>query len=154
MVWKTAPLSNHAPPGWYMMFLVIEPERLQAIPLFGDLDAHDLAQVARWVDEIRAEPGALLVEQDSMPYELFVIERGVVDVVRDGERIATLGAGDVVGEIAVLGQRRRMASVLARTELVALALPVEGLQALTAEMPELGEELRSLMEQRRSQNQR
>lgn len=137
-----------------MMFIVIEPERLQALPLFGDLDAHDLAQVARWVDEIRAEPGALLVEQDSMPYELFVIERGVVDVVRDGEPIATLGAGDVVGEIAVLGQRRRMASVLARTELVALALPVEGLQALTAEMPELGEELRSLMEQRRSQNQR
>lgn len=154
MVWKTAAWSNHAPPGWYMMFSVIEPERLQTLPLFGDLDAHDLAQVARWVDEIRAEPGALLVEQDSMPYELFVIERGVVDVVRDGEPIATLGAGDVVGEIAVLGQRRRMASVLARTELVALALPVEGLQALTAEMPELGEELRSLMEQRRSQNQR
>ena len=153
-MWKSAALSNHVPPGWYMMFLVIEPERLQALPLFGDLDAHDLAQVARWVDEIRAEPGALLVEQDSMPYDLFVIERGVVDVVRDGEPIATLGAGDVVGEIAVLGQRRRMASVLARTELVALALPVEGLQALTAEMPELGEELRSLMEQRRSQNQR
>ncbi len=133
---------------------MIEPERLRTLPLFGDLDAHDLAQVARWVDEVRAQPGTLLFEQGSMPYELFVIEHGSADVVRDGEPIATLGAGDVVGEIAVLGQQRRMASVIATTELLALALPVEGLQSLAAEMPELGEELRSLMDQRRMQNER
>lgn len=133
---------------------MIEPQRLQALPLFGDLDAHDLAQVARWVDEIRAEPGTLLFEQGSMPYEVFVIEEGAVDVVRDGKPIATLGAGDVVGEIAVLEQQRRMASVVAKTKLLALALPVEGLQSLTAEMPELGEELRSMMEHRRTQNER
>jgi len=127
---------------------MIEAERLRGVPLFGDLDAHDLAQVARWIDEVHAEPGELLIEQGAMPYELFVIEEGTVDVVRDGEPIASLGSGDVVGEIALLAQQRRVASVRARTPVRALTLPVEGLQALTAEMPELGDELRSLMRSR------
>ena len=63
---------------------MIEPERLQGVPLFGDLDAHDLALIARWVEEVHADPGQMLIEQGSMPYELVVIEDGTVDVVRDG----------------------------------------------------------------------
>jgi len=132
---------------------VIESERLRAVSLFGDLDAYDLQQVARWIEEVRADPGELLIEQGSMPYELFVIEDGTVDVVRDGKPIATLGPGDVVGEIALLGQHRRMASVVARTPVRALALHVDALQSLTSEMPELGDELRSLMDRRRAQNE-
>lgn len=131
---------------------MVQPERLQSLPLFGDLDAYDLSHVARWVEEVHAEPGDLLIEQGSMPYDLFVIERGSVDVVRDGEPLATLGAGDVVGEIALLAQHRRMASVVARTPVDAIALPVDGLQELTREMPELGRELRALMERRRAAN--
>jgi CRP-like cAMP-binding protein len=73
-------------------------------------------------------------------------------VVRDGEPLATLGAGDVVGEIALLEQHRRMASVIARTAVRALALHVDALQEITSEMPELGAELRELMERRRSEN--
>jgi len=132
---------------------VIESVRLRAVSLFGDLDAYDLQQVARWIEEVRADPGELLIEQGSMPYELFVIEDGTVDVVRDGKPIATLGPGDVVGEIALLGQHRRMASVVARTPVRALALHVDALQSLTSEMPELGDELRSLMDRRRAQNE-
>ena len=131
---------------------MIEPERLQSLPLFGDLDAYDLSHIARWVQEKTAEPGDLLIEQGSMPYELFVIEDGTVDVVRDGEPIASLGAGDVVGEIGLLGQQRRVASVVARTPVRALSLHVDALQEITAEMPELGEELRLLMDRRRSEN--
>lgn len=132
---------------------MIESVRLRAVSLFGDLDAYDLQQVARWIEEVRADPGELLIEQGSMPYELFVIEDGTVDVVRDGKPIATLGPGDVVGEIALLGQHRRMASVVARTPVRALALHVDALQSLTSEMPELGDELRSLMDRRRAQNE-
>src|SRR5262245_22995032 len=110
---------------------MIEPERVRSLPLFGDLEAYDLSHVARWVEETRAAPGELLIEQGSMPYDLFVIEEGTVDVVRDGEPIASLGAGDVVGEIALLAQHRRMASVVARTPVVAITLPVDGLQELT-----------------------
>lgn len=131
---------------------MIERERLQSLPLFGDLDAYDLSHIARWVQEKTVEPGELLIEQGSMPYELIVIEEGVVDVVRDGEQIASLGGGDVVGEIALLSQHRRSASVVARTPVRALTLHVDALQEITTEMPELGEELRMLMERRRSEN--
>ena len=131
---------------------MIAPERLQSLPLFGDLDAYDLSHIARWVQEKTVEPGDLLIEQGSMPYELFVIEDGTVDVVRDGEPIASLGAGDVVGEIGLLGQQRRVASVVARTPVRALTLHVDALQEITAEMPELGEELGLLMARRRTEN--
>ncbi len=36
---------------------MVEPDRLQTLPLFGDLDAHDLSLIARWVEEVQAEPG-------------------------------------------------------------------------------------------------
>jgi CRP/FNR family transcriptional regulator, cyclic AMP receptor protein len=133
--------------------MLIDAARLRSFPLFGDLDEYDLSQVARWVVEVQAEPGELLIEQGSMPYELFVIEEGTVDVVRDEEPLASLGAGDVVGEIALLARHRRMASVVARTPVRALALHVDALQELTEEMPELGDELRALMERRRAENE-
>ncbi len=133
--------------------MLIDAARLRSFPLFGDLDEYDLSRVARWIVEVQAEPGELLIEQGSMPYELFVIEEGTVDVVRDDEPLASLGAGDVVGEIALLARHRRMASVVARTPVRALALHVDALQDLTEEMPELGDELRALMEQRRAENE-
>jgi CRP-like cAMP-binding protein len=132
---------------------VIDPERLLHQPLFAELDAYDLSHVARWVEEVRAEPGDVLIEQGAIPYEMFVLEEGAVDVVRDGEPIATLGSGDVVGEIALLAQHRRMASVVARTPVTALSLHVDALQELAAEMPEVADDLRRLMERRRAENE-
>jgi len=129
---------------------MLDPARLREQPLLMDLDEHDLAQVARWIEEVHAEPGELLIEQGSMPYELFLIESGTVDVLRDDELLATLGAGDVVGEIALLAQQRRIASVRASTPVVALALPAEAFQQIATEMPEFADELRQLMASRRS----
>src|SRR3712207_4928073 len=110
-----------------------------------DLDEHDRARMARWVEEVRAAPGDLLFEQGSMPYELFLIESGDVEVLRDGEHLATLGSGDVVGEVALLAQQRRMATVQARTAVVALTLPAAAFGEIAAEMPEFADELRALM---------
>jgi len=77
---------------------MVDPARLRSQPLLLDLDEHDRAQLARWLEEVRAEPDDLLIEQGSMPYEMFLIESGTVEVIRDGERLATLGAGEAVGE--------------------------------------------------------
>ena len=125
--------------------VVIDPARLRSQPILMDVDEHDRAQVARWIEEVRADPGDLLIEQGSMPYELLLIESGTVDVIRDGEQLATLGAGDVVGEISLLTHKRRMASVQARTAVVALTLPAEAFVEIAAEMPEFADELRALM---------
>jgi CRP/FNR family transcriptional regulator, cyclic AMP receptor protein len=131
----------------------MDVERLRQLELFGDLDYHDLAQVARWVHEIHARPGDVLFEQDSLPFDVFVIESGTVEVLRDGESIAMLGPGDTVGEMALLRQQKRMATVRVSTPLTAVAIPAEDLEPMAAEMPEIVATLRAVMEERQRRNQ-
>ena len=66
----------------------VDIERLRQLPLFGELDHHDLSQLMRWVREVEVADGDLLFEQGSMPHDLFVIEEGSVEVVRDGRSVA------------------------------------------------------------------
>ena len=77
--------------------MTIDAERLRQLDLFVDLDSYDLSQVCRWVHEVRADAGDALFEQGAIPYEMFVIEQGEVEVVRDGEVLAKLGPGETVG---------------------------------------------------------
>ena len=126
--------------------MTIDAERLRQLDLFVDLDSYDLSQVCRWVHEVRADAGDALFEQGAIPYEMFVIEHGEVEVVRDGEVLAKLGPGETVGEMG------RMASVRAATPLVALAIPADDLAELQAEMPEVWATIRATMEERRRSN--
>ena len=129
--------------------MTVDIERLRRLDLFADLDFHDLSHVSRWVHEVRADPGDTLFEQGTIPYEMFVIEEGQVEVVRDGEVLATLGPGQTVGEMGLLMQAKRMASVRASTPLIALAIPADDLTHLQAEMPEVWAAIHQVMQQRR-----
>jgi CRP-like cAMP-binding protein len=131
----------------------MDVERLRRLPLFEELDHHDLAQLVRWVREVEAADGTVLFEQGAMPHELFVIEDGAVSVIHDGETIATLGPGDVVGEMALLKLERRWASVVATGPVRAVALDADDLVAMSEQMPELTERLRDTMARRDRQNE-
>jgi CRP-like cAMP-binding protein len=131
----------------------VEVERLRALPLFGELDHHDLSVVAGWVRELEVAPGEILVEQGGLPRDLIVLERGTVEVVRDDETLATLGPGDVVGEMGLLGQRRAVATVRARDAVRAIAIPSERLDELAEQMPELTERLRQTAADRARANE-
>ncbi len=128
-------------------------ERLRRLPLFGELDHFDLSQLARWVREVDLSDGELIVEQGAMPHELFVIEEGAAQVVRDGEPIATLGPGDVVGEMALLKLERRWASVVALGHVRAVALGADDLAAMSEQMPELVDRLRETVARRERENE-
>ncbi|MEX0983802.1 MAG: cyclic nucleotide-binding domain-containing protein [Actinomycetota bacterium] len=127
----------------------VEAARLIPLPLFGELDQHDLSRVAGWLRDVNLEPGAVLIEQGALPYEIFVLEEGTVEVLRDEQRIATLGAGDVVGEMGLMKQERRMATVRALTDVRAVALHADDLDAMTEAMPEIVDQLRAIAERRR-----
>ncbi len=131
---------------------LVDVDRLMAIELFAELDHHDLAQVARWAHEMRAEPGAILFEQGGLPFELFVIEEGEVEIVRDGEVLGTVGPGEPVGEMSVLRGERRMATVRALTPVTAIALSADDLEELNAQMPEVVRSLQEITEERAQQN--
>jgi CRP-like cAMP-binding protein len=133
--------------------MAMDAERLMRLDLFADLDQHDLAQVARWTKEIEADADTVLFEQGAIPYDMFVIEQGEVEVIRDGRTLATIGPGEFVGEMSLLLQERRTATVRTLTPLRAIAIPAEDIESMEAEMPEVMRAIRSTMERRRSDDQ-
>jgi CRP/FNR family cyclic AMP-dependent transcriptional regulator len=124
---------------------MVDIERLRRLPLFGELDHHDLSTLARHVGEVEIPAGELLFEQGSIPYELFVIEEGTAEVTRDGETLGTIGPGEIVGEIALLRLQRRMATVTVTSPLRAVTVSADDLQVIEEEMPEIAGHLRALM---------
>src|SRR3989449_1220614 len=115
---------------------VVDVDRLAKLPLFGELDTYDLGQLAGWLVDIERREGEPLMEQGAMPDMLFVLETGTVDVLRDGERVASLGPGQVVGEISLIEPQRRTATVRATSDVRAVALPLSPLERSEAGRPE------------------
>lgn len=116
--------------------------RLRRVPLFERLAPEDLQRLAGVASDRWFEPGDVLVREDEPGDELFIILDGQVAVSRlepDGSqrRIRTYEAGDHIGELAVLRDRPRAATVTAEGGPVhALVLGGEGLTAILLERPE------------------
>ena len=73
-------------------------------------------------DDLQVPAGTVLCKEDTLGREFFVLVEGTVDVTRGGKQIATRGAGDFVGEIALLTEARRTATVRAATPVRCLIL--------------------------------
>jgi CRP/FNR family transcriptional regulator, cyclic AMP receptor protein len=125
--------------------VTVDVERLRRLPLFGELDHHDLSTIAHHVGETEAPEGQVLFEEGSIPYEMFVIEEGTAEVTKEGQAIGTIGPGDVVGEIALLRFQRRMATVRVTSPIRAVTVSADDLQVIEEEMPEIAGQLRSIM---------
>ena len=125
-----------------------EPNRLRALELFAELSPEDLETVSRWSDVRTAGAGERLTPQGAAGSSFFVIESGTADVVQDGRSIATLGPGDLFGEVAVVTGARWMADVVAATDLTAIEIAASGYRDIEASMPELAERIRAATQQR------
>lgn len=91
--------------------------RLKQSPLFEGLSRKQLAQLTRLSDDLDLPAGAVLCKEGSRGREFFVIIDGEAEVTKGGRRVATLGAGDFFGEIALLERVNRTATVTAVTPL-------------------------------------
>ena len=91
----------------------MDPNRLKSIPLFQDVEDEELAQIAPFAEEESVEEGTYLVKEGDFSYEFMAIEEGKAEVLRDGEHVADLGPGDFFGELSVIDQMPRLASVIA-----------------------------------------
>jgi CRP-like cAMP-binding protein len=79
---------------------------------------------------------------------MFAIESGTVEVSANGRPLATLGPGDVFGEVAVLAAGIRMATVVATSPVRLIALLKRDVWAIERRSPETAERLRALIRQR------
>jgi CRP-like cAMP-binding protein len=109
--------------------------RLAGIELFEGFDQAELDQVAELVQEVDAEQGALLTEQGKPGQTCYVVVKGEAAVVVGEERVATLGPGDLVGEMALIDNGPRSATVRAVTPMQLLALDAERFRTLLDEHP-------------------
>jgi CRP-like cAMP-binding protein len=127
----------------------VDASRLAAIPLFADLDEDDLASISASAIEVEADEGETLATQGDLGHALFAIESGTVEVTANGERLATLGPGDVFGEMAVVAAGIRMATVVATSPVRLIAMLKRDVWALEQRSPETAARLRELLVSRR-----
>jgi hypothetical protein len=91
---------------------------LKPVPLFAELDDDERARVARLFKERRFPAGETVVREGTDGAAFFLIESGEATVLVGGEQRATLGPGDYFGEIALIDEGSRLATVTATSDLV------------------------------------
>jgi CRP-like cAMP-binding protein len=110
-------------------------ESLKRAPLFADLSRKELVQLARLSDDVEVPAGRVLCKEGDRGREFFVLVEGEVDVARNGRRVAALGPGEFVGEISLLEQTPRTATVTAKTPLRFFVLTPKEFQQVLDENP-------------------
>lgn len=95
---------------------------LHASPLFAALGPAELERLAGLLESRAVHVGDVVVTQGEVGDHFYLIESGSAEVTRDGRHVADLGAGDYFGEIALLMDIPRTASVAASTSLNLLVL--------------------------------
>src|SRR5262245_22751475 len=92
-------------------------EVLRRVPLFSDLTKREVQQIARLFKERRFSAGETVVQEGSGGAAFFVIESGEATLLIRGKRKKTLKADDFFGEIALIDEGPRMATITAASDL-------------------------------------
>lgn len=111
--------------------------RLEDVPLFAGCDRREIRAIGRLGDLTKRDSGTVLIEQGRHGGEVFIIIDGTVTVSRDGDELATLGPGEVVGEVAVLDRGPRTATVAADTPVEVLVFDPRSFASLLRETPDI-----------------
>jgi CRP/FNR family transcriptional regulator, cyclic AMP receptor protein len=112
-------------------------ELLKRVPLFERCSKAELQQIARLADEILLPDGQILTREGQPGREFFVLVEGQVDVRRKGRLVKKLSGGDFLGEIALVADVPRTATVTATTPLRALVMIDRDFRSLMKEVPSL-----------------
>ena len=97
-------------------------EVLGELPLFAELSTTEIKKIRNLMTPIDIPAGKTFITEGSTVMEAFILLEGEAVVTKAGERVAVLGPGDVVGEMAILSGVPRTASVTAESDIVAEVL--------------------------------
>jgi CRP/FNR family transcriptional regulator, cyclic AMP receptor protein len=87
-------------------------EHLRSVPLFASCSVKELQRVAKAGTELTVKAGTTIIDQGQAGREAFVVMTGSLTVKRNGKKVATLGPGSMVGELALLDHGPRTATVI------------------------------------------
>ena len=114
---------------------------LEQVPMFSACTQSELRHVAAVTQPVQAEAGAIVAREGEPGKDFFVIIDGATDVVIGGRNVAELGPGDFFGEMALLDQSPRVASVVAKTPVALYRIEARDFSRLIDEVPFLGKKL-------------
>lgn len=123
-------------------------EQLANVRLFSECSKKDLTMIGKLSDEQTFEAGTVIVEQGATGVEFFLILEGEAIVRRNGRKTATLTAGNYFGELALLSQAPRNASVVASTDMRVLVIRQRQFKGLLDEVPGINHKLLASMAER------
>jgi CRP-like cAMP-binding protein len=116
-------------------------DELHHLAPFRDCTPAELRALAGALDEASLPAGRTLCRQGETGLEAFVIASGEVDVIIDDIHVATLGAGQMVGELSVLDRGPRTATVITRTPVELFVIPGDRFKVLVERAPTMAESL-------------
>jgi len=126
----------------------MDEKRVRSVPLFASLSKKGSRALAQQADEIDMPEGKELARAGEFAYEFFVITDGTADVTHDGEHVASLGPGDFFGEIGIVAAERRMADVVATSQMSLIVLTSQAFRALKRENPGVCDLIRAAVDER------
>jgi CRP/FNR family transcriptional regulator, cyclic AMP receptor protein len=110
-------------------------ELLKGVPLFAGCSRRELERIGSLADEIDFGPGKTLIREGAPGREFFVLVEGSAEIRRKGEAIGTAGPGDFFGEIALLADQPRTATVTTTSPVDALVVTARSFRALVEDNP-------------------
>jgi CRP/FNR family transcriptional regulator, cyclic AMP receptor protein len=112
-------------------------QALKGVPLFEGLSRKELVQLERVCEDVQVEPGKVLCKEGQTGDEFFVIVDGRVQVTRKSRHVSTLSSGDFVGEIALVTEMPRTATVTAETPVRLIVLTRREFHAMLDQNPKV-----------------
>ena len=124
--------------------------QLKDVPIFGDLSKRELATVAQSTDVVDVDAGKELAREGDFGREFFVIIDGTAEVLRGETPIAELGPGEFFGEMALIDEDRRTATVKALSSMRVLVMSRQNFRDIDRAMPQVNTKVVEAINARRA----
>ena len=115
----------------------VKTKLISGVPLFAQCSKGELQEIAAIADEIDIAEGKELTTEGSPGREFFVIIEGTASVAQDGDEINDLGPGDFFGEVALVKDTPRTATVTATSPVRALVVTRQNFKRLIERQPDI-----------------
>jgi CRP/FNR family transcriptional regulator, cyclic AMP receptor protein len=123
-------------------------ELLRGVELFHHCRKGDLARIAALADVVECPAGKTLTKEGEPGWEFFVVVDGRATARRGGRKLGTIGSGSFLGEMSLLDQGPRTATVTADTDMQLLVLSSRSFSQLIDEVPAVGRRIMAGMAER------
>ncbi len=130
----------------------LDVDWLSKVSFFDSFSAAQIEQIAELGTRVDADAGAELTDQGRYGDVCYLIIEGTANVLMRGEYVATVGAGTMVGEMALLEHRPRNATVVAETPMVLVSFGTKEFRTILDDNPDLRERVHALLVARERDN--